>query len=140
MDYGLSRRALLGGAAATLLGVQPAGAASGATFRGSYVLPGSTRPVPLSLSLAGGRGVLALGAGHAAELDVAVRRHSGALRLSVPGRPAPLVLEGRLEGDLLSGSVRQGGAHGRFRLRRGEPLDARAVGSYRLAGGETVAV
>src|SRR4051812_35314619 len=134
MEYEFSRRTLLVGGAA-LLGVRN-GRAAARSWRGSFVLPAGAEPVALSLT---GREV-ALGAGHVAGVATAVRRSGDRVRFAVPGRPAPLVFDGTLRGGALTGRVQQGAARGTFRLGAGGPLDARAVGAYRLASGEVVAV
>jgi uncharacterized protein len=142
MEYGLSRRTLLVAAAGAAL---PGGhtvrssAPVADTWRGSYRLPGRAEPVALSLSLAG-PAMLSLGPGHISLLRPRLERRGARVRFTVPGRPAPLLFDGTVHGGRLEGTVRQGSAQGRFALRPGGPIDARAVGSYRLPSGETVAV
>src|SRR4051794_27391466 len=135
MEYELSRRALLAAAGAALLAV-PSRSAGGRSWHGTFVLPAGAEPVALSLT----GPQVARGAGPAAGVSSAGHRSGERVRFTVPGRPATLVFDGRLRGGGVAGQVQQGAARGTFRLHAGPPLDARAVGVYRLGSGEVVAV
>jgi dienelactone hydrolase len=117
------------------------GAALGAappTWTGTFRLPQPAEPVRIGVDPA--HGLVVLGAGHAPETRVRVRLAGGRLRFSLPGRPAPLVFDGRTPGARIAGTVRQGGARGAFTLARGSLPPDRALGAYRLAAGGTLGV
>jgi pimeloyl-ACP methyl ester carboxylesterase len=120
-----------GGAAA-----QPAASVSGA-WAGSaqFTRGGGTDLFTLSIEVRGRRAIVALGPGHAARTEAAARILGRRVRMTLPGRPWRLTLDGRIRGRILSGTIRQGPLRGRFRLRRGVPLEGATLGLYRSADG-----
>lgn len=98
------------------------------------------QPFSLSIELRGRRAVVALGPGHAARTQVAARVSRGRVRIALPGRPWPLLLDGRARGGVLTGSLRQGPLRGRFRLRRRAPIEGAAIGLYRSSAGDPLAI
>src|ERR687898_2271673 len=114
----------VGGAAA-----QPAALPSG-VWAGTAELTrgGGSEAFTISIEVRGRRAVVSLAPGHAARTDIAARLSRGRIRLTLPGRPWRLALDGRVRGRILSGTVRQGPLRGRFRLRRRAPLEAGALG------------
>jgi len=121
-----------GGAAAGSAPPLPSGAWTGTAHltRGA-----GTAEFPLSIAVQGRRAMVSRGAGHAARTQVAARLSLGRVRLTLPGRPWRISLDGRVRGRILSGTFRQGPLRGSFRLRRGPPLEAGALGLYRFADG-----
>jgi dienelactone hydrolase len=115
---------------------QPAAFPSGA-WAGSaqFTRGGGDEPFAISLEVRGRQAVVSLGPGHAARTEVAARVSRGRVRLTLPGRPWRLALDGRVRGRILSGTVRQGPLRGRFLLRRRAPLEGGALGLYRFADG-----
>ncbi len=107
------------------------------TWRGHYTLAGV---VPMSLELTGGAATVVLPAGYPAPSRVSVARGGGRIRFSLPGRPSPLLFDGRAGATTITGTVRQGAAHGTFTLRPGPALDGGLLGAYRLANGDRVSV
>ena len=120
-----------GGAAAQPVAL-PSGAWAGTA---QFTRGGGDEAFPISIEVRGRRAVVSLGPGHAARTEVAARLSRGRVRLTLPGRPWRLALDGRVRGRILSGTVRQGPLRGRFRLRRRAPLEAGALGLYRFADG-----
>lgn len=120
-----------GGAAA-----QPTALPSGAwAGTAQFTRGGGPDGFPISIELRGRRAAVSLGPGHAARTEVPARLSRGRVRVTLPGRPWRLALDGRVRGRFLSGTFRQGPLRGRFRLRRGAPLDAASLGLYRFADG-----
>src|SRR5918995_1084632 len=113
--------ALVGSAAA------PAASPSG-SWTGTYTLIG---PDPITLTLGGGRAIVALGPGHAGRQTVRATVRGGRVRFSLPGVP-PVAFDGRLRGRRLVGIVRQGALRGRFTLGRGSASALLARGVYGL--------
>ena len=99
-----------------------------------------TEPFAMSVELRGRRAVVALAPGHAARTGVAASITRGRIRLTIPGRPWPLTLDGRVRGRVLAGTLRQGPLRGRFRLQRRAPLEAAAIGLYRFGDGRPLGV
>jgi uncharacterized protein len=95
---------------------------------------------PISVDLRANRAIVALGAGHAARTEVSARIRGARVRFWLPGRPARLTFDARLKNGRLTGTFRQGAVHGRFRLRRGRPLEAGSLGLYRFADGRPLGV
>jgi dienelactone hydrolase len=120
-----------GGAAA-----QPAALPTGA-WAGTAQLTrgGGSDSFAMAIEVRGRRAVVSLGSGHAARTDVAARLSRGRIRLTLPGRPWRLALDGRVRGRILAGTLRQGALRGRFRLRRGAPIEAGTLGLYRFSDG-----
>jgi uncharacterized protein len=106
----------------------------------SFSRPAGTEPMPLSIQVRGNRATVSLGRGHAARTAVAARLGRGRLRLSMPGRPWRLALDGRLKRGRLTGVVRAGPLRGKFALRRGRPLEEATLGLYRFADGRPLGV
>ena len=128
-------------ACAVPAGAQPAAGLAGSwAGRLSFAQPAGTAPVPLSVELRGRRAVVSLGRGHPARTQLAARLARGRVRISLPARPARLVLDGRLKRGRLVGSVRQGSLRGTFSLRRGRPLEESTLGLYRFADGRPLGV
>jgi uncharacterized protein len=102
-----------------------------ASWVGSYSLHG---PSSLTFTVQGNRGIVALGVGHADQQAVAMSRRGPRIRFQLPGRPGPLVFDGRLTGRLVRGTVRQGVVRGTFRVHRGVAPDLIARGLYTVDG------
>src|SRR5919201_1897385 len=125
-----------------LLGAALAGSGASATptpagtWSGRYSLHGQTA---IAFSVQGRRAVVALGVGHADAESVPVSRAGTHIRFALPGRPTPLVFDGRLRGRTVGGTVRQGSARGTFRAVRGSAPTLFGRG-WVSAGGRTVAV
>ena len=109
------------------------------TWVGSVSLAAGAQPVALSVEVRGGRAVVAVGGGHPSRTEVGVRATAGRLRLSLPGRPAPLTIDLRAKGARLVGTARQGVARGTASLHRGAALEAATNGLYALGGDRFVA-
>jgi dienelactone hydrolase len=127
--------------AVTAIAVPSAGAGSAAkglngSWVGTYSLGGAAA---VTFTLSGRRAVVALGVGHAGAQTVATATTRGHVRFQLPGRPGPLVFDGRLRRGKLRGTVRQGTARGTFLARRGRSTALLAPGFY-SAGGRTLAV
>jgi uncharacterized protein len=133
------RTLLLAGSAVALVAGAAAASGSGegaSTLSGGYTLPLGTRPVALTVAETGGQAVVSLGPGHAAAAKVSVVRAGNVVRFRVPGRPGPISFVGHARGDIVSGTVRQGAAVGRFRLTAGPSRPVNSVlGAYRLDDG-----
>ena len=120
---------------------QPAVSANGSWVGTMWFrAPAGVEPEPISVELRGRRAVVSLAQGHAARTVVAAAVRRGRVRISLPGRPGPLVLAGRVRRGQLSGSVRQGRVRGRFSLARGAPLPEASLGLYRFADGRSLGV
>lgn len=124
--------ALCAGAA----GAQPAAGPSG-TWAGTaqFTRGAGTDPFAMSVELRGRRAVVALAQGHPARTEVAARLSRGRVRLTIPGRPWPLALDGRVRGRVLTGTLRQGPLRGSFRFQRRAPIEGAAIGLYRFGDG-----
>jgi uncharacterized protein len=107
-----------------------AAAADGA-WVGTYTLGG---PGSISLTLAGKRATVVLGVGHADLQTVPLSRSGGRIRITLPGRPQPLVVEARLAGAKLVGTASQGAARGAFEAHRGTASDHIARGFFATTG------
>jgi len=125
----------------------PAGAESATGLGGTWVgalsfsRPLGTEPVPLSIQLRGSRATISLGRGHSARSQVSARVGAGRLRLSLPGRPSRITLDGRLKRGRLTGVVRAGAVRGRFALKRSRfPLEESTLGLYRFGDGRALGV
>ena len=101
------------------------------SWTGTYTLNG---PGQISVAVAGGRAVVALGVGHADVQTVSARITGERIRFQLPGRPAPLAFDARLANGRLLGTVRQGPARGTFRARRGAAPGLVARGVYAAGG------
>jgi uncharacterized protein len=108
-------------------------------WAGTYTLPPAAQPVAITISMRGTKGVVSLGPGHAAGVQVAIADRRGVVRFAVPGRPDSLRFVGRTRHNTAVGSVRQGAARGSFRLHavQGAPLNS-ALGIYALDAGGAV--
>lgn len=117
-------------------------AAPGGSWAGTAQFTRGAGPQPFSLSveLRGRRAVVALGAGHAARTETAARISGSRVRITLRGRPWPLVLAGRVQGRVLSGTLRQGPLRGRFRLRRRAPIESASIGLYRFEDGRPLGI
>jgi dienelactone hydrolase len=129
--------ALCAGAA----GAQPAAGPSG-SWAGTAQFTRGAGPQPFSMSveLRGRRAIVVLGPGHSARTEVAARVTRGRVRISLPARPWPFTLDGRVRGRVLVGTLRQGPLRGRFRLRRRAPLESAAIGLYRFGDGSPLGI
>jgi len=96
-------------------------------WTGRYTLAG---PGTLTVQLKGERATVALGLGHAGVQVVPARVDGNSVQFSLPGRPAPLVFEGSIAGNRLTGTVRQGALRGTFRASRGESRPLVSAGLY----------
>lgn len=117
------------GAAGAQPSAGPAGSWSGTA---NWTRGGGPQPFSLSIELRGRRAIVALAPGHSARTEVAARVSRGRVRLTLPGRPWPLVLDGRVRGRAFTGTLRQGPVAGRFRLRRRAPIEGATLGLYRI--------
>src|SRR5262245_20048499 len=114
----------------------PAGEAASGSFVGSYRLG---RPDEIAIIVSDARALVALGPGHASLQSVPVSDSGGRIRLSVPGRPGPLVFDGAIANGALTGTVAQGSVRGTFTARAGSAPELVARGVYAV-GGVTQAV
>nr|MDP9490720.1 hypothetical protein [Actinomycetota bacterium] len=129
--------ALCAGAA----GAQPAAGPSGSWAGTAQFARGAgLQPFSMSVELKGRRAIVVLGSGHAARSEVAARVSRGRVRISLPGRPWPFTLDGRVRGRVLVGALRQGPLRGRFRLQRRAPLESAAIGLYRFGDGRPLGI
>jgi dienelactone hydrolase len=96
-------------------------------WSGSYDLGG---PGTFTVHLGSGRATVALGPGHAGLQVVTAATDGTRVRLSLPGRPAPVVFAGSVAGGRFSGTVSQGSVRGTFRAHRGEDRALVAAGLY----------
>lgn len=123
-----------------------AGAQSSAAPTGSwagtaqYARGAGQQPFAVSIELRGRRAVVALAPGHAARTEVPARVSGRRVRLTLPGRPWPLVLDGRVKGRGLAGTMRQGPLRGTFRLRRRAQIEGGSIGLYRFANGDGLGI
>jgi dienelactone hydrolase len=99
------------------------------SWTGTYSFGGEDS-VTFVAAVAGRRATVALGAGHASAQSVAFSGTGGRIRFQLPGRPSPLVFEGRLRKGRIDGSVRQAGRRGAFHARRGSAPRLFAQGMY----------
>ncbi len=103
---------------------------------GTYRLVGDAR---ISFEIRGRQAMVALDVGHAGVQTVALTADGSRVRFRLPGRPAPLVFDGRLTSSGIVGTVRQGEARGSFRAGRGRAPELVARGLY-TAGGRVMGV
>src|SRR5262249_24865136 len=120
--------------AAAALALAPAAHAT--DWAGSFRLPASAEPVRVAVLLSGSRAVIALGHGHAGRTTVPARFRGDRLQFAL-GRGG---VEGRLRGRSIAGRVSDGALRGSFRLTPGGDPRTFALGLYRHAAGEAVAV
>ena len=109
------------------------------TWAGTLTLPSASNPVEVSIQIREGRAVVALGAGLPSRSEVAARVTPGRLRVALPGRPSPLILDVRARGPRLVGSIRQGSVRGTVELRRGRALETASTGLFSLGDGRFLA-
>src|SRR5262245_4333597 len=100
------------------------------SWAGAYTL---NRLDSITVTIAGGRAVVALGPGHAGRQTVPATVRNGRLRFSVPGVPR-VAFDGKLRGRRIVGVVRQGSLRGTFSLGRGTARGLLARGLYGLSG------
>lgn len=110
------------------------------SWTGTYALPASASPVAIVVRVAGAKGVVSLGPGHAGATPVTVTVRGRRIRFGVPGLPRNVVFDGEERGGALNGSVRQGAVRGTFSLHRGADRIVQLLGAYRSSGGAGVAV
>src|SRR5215203_6171592 len=103
------------------------------SWTGTYELRGEDS---VTFVASGRRAAVALGPSHASAQSVPFSGTNGRVRFRLPGRPAPLVFEGRLRKGRIVGSVRQGSVRGVFTAHRGASPRLLAQGAY--AGARTV--
>ena len=120
--------------AAAALALAPA--AHSTDWAGSFRLPASAEPVRIAVQLSSSHAVIALGPGHAGRTTVAAGLRGGRLQFAL----GSVVFVGRLRGHSIAGRVSQGALRGSFRLSRGRDPRTFALGLYRSASGEAVAV
>jgi pimeloyl-ACP methyl ester carboxylesterase len=128
-----------------LVGVAAVGCGSNAhaasgNWVGGFSLPASAERVPISVQLRGAKATVALGPGHSGSTSVTAKVHGSRIRFSFPGLPANVVFDGRLKGRVFAGTVTQGKLRGTFRLASGSSRVLSALGLYRSAAGEGVAI
>jgi len=111
-------------------------AAHGAEWSGTFRLPASAEPVRIAVQLSGPRAVVALGPGHAGRTSVPARLRGGRLRFALAG----VAFDGTVRGSAITGRVSQGALRGSFWLAPGRDARTLALGLYRTASGEAVAV
>jgi dienelactone hydrolase len=85
----------------------------------------------------GGNAHVSMGYGHPARVVVPVQGARSRLRFTLP---ANVVFDGRVNGRLVSGTVRTGAVRGTFRLVRGTSRVLPLFGLYRSSAGEALAV
>src|SRR5262249_41686652 len=107
-------RLLLGASlcALALSGSAPGAPAIPGSWGGSYRLPATADPVPITVALHGGTATVALGPGHASAQDVKVRVDGSRVRFSLPGLPGDVAFSAVLRGQRLGGTVAQGALRG----------------------------
>ena len=110
------------------------------TWSGSFRLPSSAEPVPISVEVTKGTAVVSLASGHAARTVVPVRGGAERLRFSLPSRSGAIAFDLELRNGRLFGAVRQGAQRGTAGLRRGTTLEGGVHGLYRFADGRMLAV
>jgi dienelactone hydrolase len=125
---------------ALLLSACGAGAPSTAFWVGHYTLPAGTEPVALALTTDHAEAVVTLAPGHAWTERVPLSTSGGGFEFRLPGRPAPLVFSGRINNKVVTGIVRQGTAHGVFRLTRTTRPARAFLGAYALDSGPVVGI
>jgi dienelactone hydrolase len=108
-------------------GSPSAGQVVAGSWIGTFDLGGTGE---ITFSVSGRRALVALGAGQASAQALVARGAAGRIRFALPGRPAPLVFEGRLRRGAIEGTVRQGVLRGTFRARRGQGRELLARGYY----------
>jgi dienelactone hydrolase len=97
------------------------------SWTGTYDLNGQDS---VTFVVSGRRAVVALGASHASAQTVAFSQRNGRIRFQLPGRPSPVVFEGRLRGGRIVGTAGHGSLRGSFRARRGSSPRLLARGFY----------
>jgi dienelactone hydrolase len=118
---------------AAAAGAQPtAGPAGSWAGTAQFTRGAGPQSFPFSIELRGRRAIVAMASGHAARTEATARITRQRVRISLPGRPWPLVLDGRVKGRTLAGTLRQGPIRGVFRLRRRAPIEAASLGLYRI--------
>jgi dienelactone hydrolase len=120
--------------AAAALALAPA--ARAADWSGTFSLPTSAEAVRIAVQLNGSRAVVALGPGHAGRSTVPARLRRGRLKFALGG----VAFDGTLHGGAIAGRVTQGALRGSFRLTSGRDSHTLALGLYRSASGEAVAI
>jgi pimeloyl-ACP methyl ester carboxylesterase len=132
--------ALVAAVVVSAVAADPAGAAVGGSWVGTFALPGSAAPVAIAVDVHGSRATVSLGPGHSSATEVAVAVRGARVRFAVPGLPADVVFSGTLRRGRIGGAVTQGKLRGSFRLRSGRSTLLSALGLYRSESGATVAV
>lgn len=122
-------------------GAQPAAGPSGSWAGTAQFTRGAgLQPFSMSVELRGRRAIVVLGPGHAARAEASARVSRGRVRITLPGRPWPFTLDGRVRGRVLAGTLRQGPLRGRFRLQRRAPLEGAVIGLYRFGDGRPLGI
>lgn len=128
-------------ACAGAAGGSPSAAPAGSwTGTARFVRGAGLQPFAMSIELRGRRAAVSLAPGHAARTQVSARVAGNRVRLSLPGRPWPLALDGRVRGRVFSGTLRQGPLRGAFLLRRRAPIESGSYGLYRFSDGRPLAI
>jgi alpha-beta hydrolase superfamily lysophospholipase len=109
-------------------------AAAAASYAGTITFT-AAEPSGVSLTLGGGKAVVALGPGHTSRAVVTVRRRGTHVSFALPGRPAPLTFSLRSRGRRLTGTARQGTARATVSLRRGAMTADARLGFFIDAAG-----
>ena len=123
-----------------VLALALAPAAHAADWSGTYRLPASAEPVRIAIELNGRNATVALGPGHSGRTVIPAQVADGHLRFALPGLPADVSFDGRLDGAHVTGTVSQGALNGTFSLDRTSAPHLFAYGLYRSARGEAVAI
>jgi len=109
-------------------------------WSGSYELPRSASPVAIVLTTHGKSAIVALGPGHAQSQPVSIVLQGRHIRFRLPGVPHDVSFDGTVKTTTISGEVTQGAIHGSFTLHQSLDRITRALGVYRSATGEGIAV
>ncbi len=111
-------------------------AAHAADWSGTFSLPESAEAVRIAVQLSGSHAAVALGPGHAGRTTVPARLRGGRLHFTL----GAVAFDGTVRGGAIAGRVSQGTLRGSFRLVRGRDARTLALGLYRSASGDAVAV
>ncbi len=109
-------------------------------WSGTYALPARAAPVAIVVRTHGPRATVSLGPGHTHAAGVVLTTRGKRVRFALPGFPTNVVFDGIVQGQKLSGTVRQGSSRGTFSLRAAASRITELLGAYRSATGAGVAV
>jgi len=123
--------------AAVLVAAATGETAFASSWTGTFRLPASAQPVPMAVQLDASHATVSLGPGHSGRTGVAASTRGGRVRFTLPGG---VTFSGARAGRAITGTVRQGTLSGAFRLTPGTSRVLQALGLYRSAAGENVAI